>query len=129
MRGEWLMRVNLFGDQSQVVGSRYSMMLHFVPWKPKLVMKQGCNGDMTPVEEPMTWVDAAKVAAVLSLVQFFADYSMQHPFPYPGTAEALTCWLIQGVFFLLRQFFILFASLTGLTLLGTSAMKKTKKKE
>jgi len=101
--------------------------LHFVPWKSKLVLKQGENGKVTPVEEPMTWVDAAKVAAVLSLVQFFADYSMQHPFPYPGSAEALYCWLIQGIFFLLRQFFILFASLTGLTLLGTSAMKKTKK--
>ena len=121
------MRVKFFGGQTRVDGDGWMQNLHFVPWKSKLVLKTGENGKVTPVEEPMTWVDAAKVAAVLSLVQFFADYSMQHPFPYPGSAEALYCWLIQGIFFLLRQFFILFASLTGLTLLGTSAMKKTKK--
>ena len=103
--------------------------LHFIPWKPKLVMRQGANGEVTPVEEAMTWVDAAKVAMILSLVQFFADYSTQHPFPYPGCTDVmLQAWLIQGVFFLLRNFFILFASLTGLTLLGTATVKKTKKK-
>lgn len=103
--------------------------IHFVPWKPKLVMEMGENGKVTPVEEAMTWVDAAKVAMILSFAEFFVDYCTQHTFPYPGTSEALTVWGIQAVFFLLRKFFTLFAALTGLTMLGSAALKKAKKEK
>jgi hypothetical protein len=124
------MRVNLFGREVNISGGGSLRQIHFVPWKTKLVMEAGRNGKMTPVEEPMTWVDAAKVAAILCLVEFFGDYSMQHPFPYPGCTDiVLQAWLIQGAFFLLRKFTLLFATLTGLTLLGSAAVKKTKKKE
>ena len=124
------MRVNLFDKHINIGGDGSMQSIHFVPWKPKLVMEMGENGKVTPVEEAMTWVDAAKVAMILSLVQFFADYSTQHPFPYPGCTDVmLQAWLIQGIFFLLRNFFILFASLTGLTLLGTATIKKTKKEK
>ena len=124
-----MVKVKLFGGQSNIDGGWW-MQLHFVPWKPKLVMEAGRNGKVTPVEEPMTWVDAAKVAAILCMVEFFGEYAMQNMFPWPGcTIMALQIWCVQGAFFLLRKFTLLFATLTGLTLLGTATIKKQKKTE
>ena len=125
-----LMWETFFGREVNVDGGGGLKQIHFVPWKTKLVFKAGKKGGVTPVEEPMTWVDAAKVAAILCLVEFFGEYAMQSTFPWPGcTLMALQIWCVQGAFFLLRKFTLLFATLTGLTLLGTATIKKQKKEE
>ena len=123
------MKVKLFGGQNNLSSSGWLTTLHFVPWKPKLVMECGPNGKVTPTEEPMTWIDAAKVAVILSFAEFFVDYCTQHPFPYPGAMVDINAWLIYAVFFLLRKFFTLFVALTGLTWIGSAAIKKSKKEE
>ena len=124
----WHLRVRFLGKQTNIeLSEGFMQNIHYVPWKRKIVMEVGKNGSVNPVEENMNWVDAAKVAAILTLVQFFTEYSMQTPFPYPGcTMIMLQAWCIQGAFYILRQFFVLFSSLTGLTLLGSAALKKKK---
>jgi len=98
-------------------------MLHFVPWKPKITYITDGNGGQTPVEEPMDWKDAAKVALVLMVANLFIVWLPGKPLP-TCQEEAIT-FIYSLIIFMGQNFFSAFISLTGLTLLYADKKEKT----
>jgi len=92
------------------------MGLHINPLKRKVVLVTNDeSGGTVEKEEPMSWVDAAKVSLVIMLAQIFMVWLPRHQWP-------ITCWeafCFDLLCFAGQAFFATFIALTGLSRIAT----------
>jgi len=99
------------------------------PLKPQQVLTVNPNGDESTHTEFMTYRDAAKVAFILMLADFFTDFIIQHPFDPACGSYLLQMWLIASFTYAARSFLVKFIALTGLASLGAAALKRNQNKQ
>jgi len=99
------------------------------PFKPRQTLIVNPSGNEIEHTELMTWRDAAKVAFILMLADFFTDFMVAHPFDPAVGSYLLQVWLIAAFTYMARSFLVKFIALTGLASLGAAAMKRNQHKK
>ena len=88
--------------------------MHTNPLKKRTVLiTNPVNDSVTTKEEPMSWEDAAKVAAILAVALLFTMFLPGRP--APATPEEWSVFMWEVLLFMGQAFFTNFIALSGLS--------------
>jgi len=111
--------IRLFNPSDSVKDREQANPMHVNPLKPKIVMVANEeSGEMVPKEESMSWVDAAKVSAILTIGLIFTLFMPRRTLP--TNKEESIKYAYELFIFAGSAFFTNFIALAGLSKITNS---------